>query len=61
MMSRRAAAMRRERESWESEGMRVSFESGDERVVLGVKGVVAERVAVGRRKVVRILGTDFER
>jgi len=61
MMSRRAAAMRRERESWEREGMRVSFESGDERVVLGVKGVVAERVAVGRRKVVRILGTDFER
>jgi len=61
MMSRRAAAMRRERESWEREGMRVSFESGEDRVVLGVKGVVGESVAVGRRKVVRILGTDFER
>lgn len=61
MMSNLAAAMRRERDNWESEGMRESFESGDERLVVGRKGVVGERVAVGRRKVVRILGTDLLR
>jgi hypothetical protein len=41
--------------------MRESFESGVERRLAGVKGTVGARVAVGRRKEVRILGTDFDR
>jgi hypothetical protein len=61
MMSSLAAAMRRESESWEREGMRESFESGAERRLAGVKGTVGARVAVGSRKEVRILGTDFDR
>lgn len=61
MMSRRAVAMRRDRESVERCGMRKSFESGALRALEGAKGVSAEKVAVGRRKEVRTAGMDFVR
>jgi hypothetical protein len=51
MMSRRAAAMRRESASVDKLGMRKSFESGAVRVLEGMKGVSATRVAVGRKNV----------
>jgi hypothetical protein len=61
IISSLAAAIRRERDSCESEGMRDNLESGELSTLAGWKGVVGERVAVGRRKEVRICGTDFVR
>jgi hypothetical protein len=61
MISSLAAAIRRERDNCESEGMRHSLESGGLSRLAGWKGVLGERVAVGRRKEVRICGTDFVR
>jgi hypothetical protein len=55
MMSRRAAAMRRERAREERWGRRESFESGGVRVVVGRKGIVGESVVAGRRKEERIV------
>jgi hypothetical protein len=61
IISNLAAAIRRERDSCESEGMRDNLESGELSTLAGWKGVVGESVAVGRRKEVRICGTDFVR
>jgi hypothetical protein len=61
MMSRRAVAMRRLRESVDKVGRRESLESGFARARDGVKGAFAASVAVGRRKVVNTVGMDFVR
>jgi hypothetical protein len=61
MMSRRAAAMRSEHARVERWGMRKSLESGALRALVGPKGVVADRVAVGRKKELRTAGMDFVR
>ena len=58
-MSRRHAAMRRERDKVEREGMRDSLESGALRREVGWEGVPEEREAVGRRKEESIEGMDF--
>lgn len=61
MMSRRAAAIRRESERVERCGIRKSLESGAVRAEEGWNGVVDERVAVGMKKVFRTVGIDFVR
>lgn len=61
MMSRRAVAMRRERDSVLNVGRIESFESGGVREVVGAKGALEASVAVGSRKEVIAEGTDFVR
>lgn len=63
MMSRRAAAMRRERASVERCGIRGSLELGGRESVVGGCRVGARAVSVetGCRKVVRSSGMDFVR
>jgi hypothetical protein len=64
MMSRRAAETRRERARVGREGRRESLESGGARGVVDARASFedeGERMAVGRRKVVRAAGTDFVR
>lgn len=61
MMSRRAAAMRRERASVDKCETRKSFESGALSVLAGAKGVPADRLAVGRKKELSTAEMDFVR
>jgi hypothetical protein len=61
MMSRRAAAMSRERDRVDKCGTRKSFESGALRMLVGAKGVSADMVTVGRKKVFNTAVMDFVR
>jgi hypothetical protein len=61
MMSRRAAAMSRERPRVERCGIRKSLESGALRALVGAKGVSVDRVAVGRKKELSTAETDLVR
>jgi hypothetical protein len=60
-MSRRAAAMRRESAKVDKLGIRKSFESGAVKVLEGMKGVSAIKVAVGKRNVFSTAGMDLVR
>ena len=61
MMSRRAAATRRERDSVERWGIRESLESGGARRLDDSGANVEDKVAAGKRKALRTEGTDFVR
>lgn len=61
IMSRRAAAMSRERANVDRLGIKNSLESGAVRVLEGAKGVSADKVAVGRKNVFSTAGTDLVR
>jgi hypothetical protein len=53
--------MRSERASVDKCGIRNSFESGALSVLVGAKGVSANEMAVGRKKVLSTAETDFVR
>lgn len=61
MMSRRHAAMRRERESVDRVGIRESLESAGGIRLDDDSGNIEDSVAVGRRKEFRIEEMDFVR
>jgi hypothetical protein len=61
MMSSLQAAMSRERDKVDKEGMRESLESGLFSRLAGWKGVFGDRVAMGKKKELNTEGMDFVR
>jgi hypothetical protein len=53
--------MSKDRDNVDRCGIKNSFESGAQSVLVGPKGVCGDKVAVGRKKVLSTAGTDFVR